>query len=77
MHFGTDAAQQYAHIAQQIVTIRDKDNGGAIGSFDKLSAVGAPVVQAMQRVFIFPTSVSATLKSSARRSASNFRPRPG
>ncbi len=38
-------------IAQQIVTIRDKDNGGALGSFDNLNAVGAPVVQSLQSDF--------------------------
>jgi len=51
LHFGSDAAQKYAPVAQQIVTIRDKDNGGALGSFDKLNAVGAPVVQALQSDF--------------------------
>jgi preprotein translocase subunit SecF len=49
--YGADAAQKYAPVAQQIVTIRDKDNGGALASFDKLNAVGAPVVQALQSDF--------------------------
>jgi preprotein translocase subunit SecF len=48
---GTDAAQRYQQIAQQIVTIRDKENGGAIGSFDKLKSLGVPVVQALQQGF--------------------------
>ena len=51
LHFGSDAAQKYSPVAQQIVTIRDKDNGGALGSFDKLNAVGTPVVQALQSDF--------------------------
>ena len=51
LHFGPDAAQKYPAVAQQIVAIRDKDNGGAIGSFDQLNAVGAPVVQALQQDF--------------------------
>jgi preprotein translocase subunit SecF len=48
---GTDAAQQYQNVAQQIVTIRDKQLGGAVGSFDQLSGVPAPVVQALQQGF--------------------------
>ncbi len=48
---GTDAAQQYQNIAQQIVVIRDKQFGGAIDSFDKLSGVPAPVLQSMQQGF--------------------------
>lgn len=48
---GTDAAQRYQALAQQIVAIRDKENGGAIGSFDKMNAVGAPVVQVLQQAF--------------------------
>jgi preprotein translocase subunit SecF len=51
LHAGTDAAQQYQNIAQQIVVIRDKQFGGAIGSFDKLSGVPAPVLQSMQQGF--------------------------
>jgi preprotein translocase subunit SecF len=49
LHAGTDAAQRYQGIAQQIVNIRDKQNGGAVGSFDELNSVGAPVVQALQQ----------------------------
>jgi preprotein translocase subunit SecF len=48
---GIDAAQQYQNVAQQIVTIRDKQLGGAIGSFNQLSGVPAPVVQALQQGF--------------------------
>jgi preprotein translocase subunit SecF len=48
---GTDAAQQYQDIAQQIVNVRDKQLGGAIGSFNQLSGVPAPVVQALQQGF--------------------------
>lgn len=48
---GTDAAQQYQNVAQQIVSIRDKQFGGAVGSFDQLSGVPAPVVQALQQGF--------------------------
>ena len=49
LHAGTDAQQRYEALARQIVSIRDKDNGGALASFDKLNAVGAPVVQALQQ----------------------------
>jgi preprotein translocase subunit SecF len=48
---GTDAPQRYQELAQQIVNIRDKQNGGAVGSFDHLNAVGASVVQALQQGF--------------------------
>jgi preprotein translocase subunit SecF len=48
---GTDAAKTYHATAQQIVTIRDKDLGGAIGSFDQLKGVPAPVVQSLQQAF--------------------------
>jgi len=48
---GTDANQRYQAVAQQVVSIRDKENGGAVGSFDKLSSVGAPVVQSLQQGF--------------------------
>ena len=48
---GTDAAQQYQNVARQIVSIRDKQFGGAIGSFDQLSGVPASVIQAMQQGF--------------------------
>jgi preprotein translocase subunit SecF len=48
---GTDANLRYQEIAQQIVSIRDKQFGGALGSFDQLSGVPAAVVQAMQQGF--------------------------
>jgi len=48
---GTDANQRYQAVAQQLVTIRDKQLGGAIGSFDLLKDVPAPVVQALQQGF--------------------------
>jgi preprotein translocase subunit SecF len=48
---GTDAAQRYQAIAQQIVSIRDKDFGGAMGSFNLLNGVPASVVQALQQGF--------------------------
>jgi preprotein translocase subunit SecF len=48
---GTDASQRYTEIAREIVSIRDKQYGGAIGSFDALSAVPAPVIQALQQNF--------------------------
>ncbi len=51
LHFGPDAAQKYPPIAQQIVNIRDRENGGALASFDKLNAVGAPVLQSLQSDF--------------------------
>ena len=51
LHFGSDAAQKYPPIAQQIVNIRDRENGGALASFDKLNAVGAPVLQSLQSDF--------------------------
>ena len=51
LHFGPDAAQKYPPIAQQVVNIRDRENGGALASFDKLNAVGAPALQALQSDF--------------------------
>jgi preprotein translocase subunit SecF len=48
---GTDANQRYQAVAQQIVTVRDKEFGGAIGSFDQLKDVPAPAVQALQQGF--------------------------
>ncbi|HET9698235.1 MAG TPA: protein translocase subunit SecF [Terriglobales bacterium] len=51
LHLGTDAPQRYQELAQQIVGIRDKQNGGAVASFDQLNAVGTPVVQALQQGF--------------------------
>jgi preprotein translocase subunit SecF len=51
LHFGPDAAQKYPPIAQQIVNIRDRENGGALASFDKLNAAGAAVVQSLQSDF--------------------------
>src|SRR4051812_1627742 len=48
---GTDAAKTYHATAQQVVTIRDKDLGGAIGSFDQLKGVPAPAVQSLQQAF--------------------------
>jgi preprotein translocase subunit SecF len=48
---GTDANQRYQAVAQQIVTIRDKQLGGAIASFDQLKDVPAPAVQALQQAF--------------------------
>jgi preprotein translocase subunit SecF len=51
LHAGTDAQQRYEALARQIVSIRDKDNGGAIGSFDQLNAAGPAVAQALQQGF--------------------------
>ncbi len=51
LHAGTDANQRYQTVAQQIVAVRDKDNGGAIDSFDKLRGVDASVIQALQSGF--------------------------
>ncbi len=48
---GTEANQRYQAIAQQIVSIRDKEFGGAISSFDQLKEVPAPVVQSLQNSF--------------------------
>jgi len=48
---GTDANQRYQSVAQQIVTVRDKQLGGAIASFDQLKDVPAPAVQALQQGF--------------------------
>jgi preprotein translocase subunit SecF len=48
---GTDANQRYQAAAQQIVSIRDKQFGGAIGSFDQLNGVPAPVIQSLQQAF--------------------------
>jgi preprotein translocase subunit SecF len=48
---GADANKQYQTLAQQIVDIRDKQNGGAVGSFDKFSSLGAAVVDSLQQGF--------------------------
>ena len=42
LHLGTDAAQRYAAIAQQIVNERDKVRGGVLSSFDELKGVVDP-----------------------------------
>jgi len=49
LHAGLDAQQRYEALGRQIVSIRDKDNGGVISSFDQLNGVGTPVVQALQQ----------------------------
>ncbi len=51
LHAGLDAPQRYQALAQQIVSIRDKDNGGVIASFDQLNAAGTPVVQSIEQGF--------------------------
>lgn len=51
LHLGTDAPQRYQELAQQVVNIRDKQNGGAVASFDQFNPVGAAVVQALQQGF--------------------------
>ncbi|MBZ5567773.1 MAG: protein translocase subunit SecF [Acidobacteriia bacterium] len=53
LHLGTDAAQRYAALAQQILQVRNKDRGGAIASLDDLSRAGipAPVVQSLNEGF--------------------------
>jgi preprotein translocase subunit SecF len=51
LHAGTDAPQRYQELAQQVVSIRDKQNGGAVGSFDAFNSLGAPVTQALQQGF--------------------------
>jgi preprotein translocase subunit SecF len=51
LHAGTDAQQRYEALAQQIIDIRDKQYGGALDSIDKLSATGAPVVDALKGGF--------------------------
>ena len=51
MHAGLDSQQRYDALARQIVSIRDKDNGGVISSFDQLNSVGAPVVQSLEQGF--------------------------
>jgi preprotein translocase subunit SecF len=48
---GADANKQYQALAQQVVEIRDKQNGGAVGSFDKFNGLGPAVVQALQQGF--------------------------
>ena len=51
LHAGLDSEQRYQALAQQIVSIRDKNLGGVLSSFDQLNAVGAPVVQSLQQKF--------------------------
>ncbi|MGZ4786986.1 MAG: protein translocase subunit SecF [Terriglobales bacterium] len=51
VHAGLDAQQRYDALARQIVSIRDKDNGGVISSFDQLNSVGLPVVQSLEQGF--------------------------
>jgi preprotein translocase subunit SecF len=53
LHLGTDAAQRYAALAQQVTSFRDKNRGGAIASIDDLKTAGvpAPVVQALSESF--------------------------
>ncbi|HLH07883.1 MAG TPA: protein translocase subunit SecF [Terriglobales bacterium] len=51
LHFGSDSQQKYQPIAQQVMSIRDRDHGGALASFDELNAVGGPVLQALQQDF--------------------------
>jgi len=51
LHAGTDAQQRYQALAQQLVDIRDKQNGGAIDSLDKLSAAGGAVVDSLKAGF--------------------------
>ncbi len=53
LHLGTDAAQRYAGLAQQIASFRDKQRGGAINSIDELKTAGVPpaVVQALNGGF--------------------------
>jgi preprotein translocase subunit SecF len=48
---GSEAQERYQALAQQIVSIRDKDNGGAIASFDQLNSTGPAVVQSLQQGF--------------------------
>lgn len=50
MHFGTDAAQRYAQLAQDIVNQRDKVHGGVLSSFNELNgAIPAPIVEGLQQ----------------------------
>ncbi len=52
MQLGTDAAQRYAQIAQQIVHERDAVHGGVLSSIAQLNGVVPPqVVQALERDF--------------------------
>ena len=51
LHAGLDAQKQYDDLAQKIVSIRDKDNGGVIGSFDQLKGVPAAAVQSLEQGF--------------------------
>ncbi len=49
---GTDANQRYTAVAQQIVTYRDKDRGGVLGSVDELRGrVDPAVFSALQQDF--------------------------
>ncbi len=53
LHLGTDAAQRYQAIAQQIEVFRDRNHGGVISSIDDLKSAGiaTPVVQALDEGF--------------------------
>jgi preprotein translocase subunit SecF len=46
LHLSTDAQKQYAAIAQKITDYRDKTKGGVLASFNDLSGVVDPAVQA-------------------------------
>jgi len=50
LHLGTDAAQRYAQMAQDIVNQRDKTYGGVLSSFNQLNgAIPAPVLDGLQQ----------------------------